>query len=67
MERLAKKYCFKRTTMTLIVALFTVASATAQDEGTFELKNGEATMAINANKGGKILSLRYQDREMLSQ
>ena len=31
------------------------------------LKNGDVTMTIDVEKGGKILSFRYQDKEVLSQ
>ena len=31
------------------------------------MKNGDVTMTINIEKGGKILSLKYQDKEVLSQ
>lgn len=43
------------------------ASAQEVTEGQYSLKNGHLTMTIDANKGGKILSLKYDDREMLSQ
>ncbi len=33
----------------------------------FTLKNGNLTMTIDASKGGKILSLKHLDQEMLSQ
>ena len=31
------------------------------------MKNGDVTMTINIEKGGKILSLKYKDKEVLSQ
>ena len=34
---------------------------------THELRAGEVKMAIDANHGGKILSLTYQDKEVISQ
>lgn len=36
-------------------------------EQLYTLKCGDATMTINPDKGGKILSLKYQDKEVLSQ
>ena len=36
-------------------------------EGRYILTCGHVEMEIDANKGGKILSLKYDDREMLSQ
>lgn len=37
------------------------------DDKLFTLKNGDVTMTIDTAKGGKILSLKYQDKEVLSQ
>jgi len=55
----------------LLTALFvcTAFTASAQDSSDqlFTLKNGDVSMTINADKGGKILSLKYQDKEVLSQ
>ena len=55
----------------LLTALFTCVSlsvcADVHDDGVFTLKNGDVTMTIDASKGGKILSLRYQNKEVLSQ
>ena len=33
----------------------------------FTLKNGDVTMTIDTEKGGKILSLKHQDKEVISQ
>ena len=33
----------------------------------FTLKNGDVTMVVDAGRGGKIMSLKYQDKEVLSQ
>jgi hypothetical protein len=56
---------------TLLTALFvcTALTATAQESNAqlFTLKNGDATMTIDAAKGGKILSLKHQDKEVISQ
>lgn len=50
----------------------TALAATTQQEdqnttGKYSLKCGHVSMEIDAAKGGKILSLKYDDREMLSQ
>lgn len=48
---------------------YTMLTVSAQegDDQVFTLKNGNLTMTINPDKGGKILSLKYQDQEVLSQ
>ena len=56
----------------LIVAAFgsiSASAATQQDaeEGKYSLKCGNLTMTIDAAKGGKILSFKYDDREIISQ
>ena len=54
----------------LAAALFTiscslfVSPAMAQ---VFTLKNGNVTMTVDTEKGGKILSLKHQDKEVISQ
>ena len=49
----------------------TVSAQPAQEDqdatGLYSLQCGHVKMEINAAKGGKILSLKYDDREMLSQ
>ena len=48
----------------------TSASATTQQDdqtGKYDLKNGHLSMTIDAAKGGKILSFKYDDREIISQ
>ena len=52
---------------TLLACLVLTAGAQENDEQLVTLKNGEVTMTIDVAKGGKILSFRYQDKEMLSQ
>ena len=37
------------------------------DNSVFTLKNGEAVMTVDIAKGGKILSLKLQDKEVISQ
>ena len=44
-----------------------VAAADENDEQCFTLKNGPVAMTVDAAKGGKILSLKYQDKEVISQ
>ncbi|MCR4603333.1 MAG: hypothetical protein K5683_07365 [Prevotella sp.] len=50
---------------TLLLSAF--LSVTADDGQPFVLNHGDVTMTIDATRGGKILSFRYQDHEMLSQ
>ena len=52
----------------LTIALLACATLTASaDDEPFVLHNGNATMSVDPAKGGKILSLKYQDNELLSQ
>ena len=52
----------------LMAVTFGVTTALAQDnDGKYTLQNGERTMVIDAAKGGKILSLKYGEREVISQ
>ena len=47
---------------------FGVTTILAQDnDGKYTLQNGDRTMVIDAAKGGKILSLKYGEREVISQ
>ena len=70
-----KTYFMKQLLTTLLVALVMGGqSAMAQPSpdnqdatGRYSLKCGHVSMEIDAAKGGKILSLKYDDREMLSQ
>ena len=52
-----------------VLLTYTMLTVSAQEGGdqVFTLKNGNLTMTINPDKGGKILSLKYQDQEVLSQ
>lgn len=43
------------------------AVADGNDDQVFTLKSGNATMTVDAAKGGKILSLKHGDKEVLSQ
>ena len=60
------------TSLFLLVAFGSAnaSAATMQEDsatGRYGLKCGHVSMEIDAAKGGKILSLKYDDREMLSQ
>ena len=63
------------TTVLMAVAMggLTVSAQTTPQqgeqgaEGRYNLTCGHVKMEIDANKGGKILSLKYDDQEMLSQ
>ena len=58
----------KRTILTLISVIAFTASAVADDvEGQYQLKSGNLSMTVDASKGGKILSLKYNDSEVISQ
>ena len=52
----------------LMAVAIGVSTVLAQDnDGKYTLQNGERTMVIDAAKGGKILSLKYCEREVISQ
>ena len=51
----------------LLVCAVSSVMADETNEQVFTLKNGDVTMTVNASKGGKILSLKYKDQEVLSQ
>lgn len=53
-------------TILCVCTIFT-ASAQENNDKVFTLKNGDVTMTVNITKGGKILSLKYQDQEVISQ
>lgn len=61
----------ERLLTALLVAFVMVSAQPAQGDqdatGLYSLQCGHVKMEINAAKGGKILSLKYDDREMLSQ
>ncbi len=61
----------KKHFITLMMAAFlgtgTASSATPGDEGLCCLKNGDLTICIDTEKGGKVLSFKYKDQEVISQ
>ena len=58
----------KRTILTLFSVIAFTAGAVADDvEGQYQLKSGNLSMTVDASKGGKILSLKYNDSEVISQ
>ena len=44
-----------------------IACPIGEGDEVFTLSNGRVSMVVNASKGGKILSLKYKDKEVLSQ
>ena len=54
----------KRSIMLTAIAMLITTTAMAQDR---EIKVGDVSMTISPEKGAKIMSLKYQDQEMLSQ
>lgn len=55
------------TSFLMALAICTTASAQNDNEGKYTLKNGNLTMVIDAAKGGKILSFKCGDQEVISQ
>ena len=72
--RLLQNICYMRTIklMAALMAVVVSGAASAQtvqgsvDEG-FVIKAGNVTMTVSAKEGGKIMSYKYDDKEMLSQ
>ncbi len=56
----------KKTFISTIILALAAISASAQ-ESVYEIKAGEVTMKIDAERGAKILSCTYGDKEVLSQ
>ena len=57
-------------TSLLTVAFVSLSTTTAQaqnDDELYQLKTGDMTMTVNISKGGKILSLKHKDDEVISQ
>jgi len=46
---------------------FALTAAAADDSDQFVLKSGDVTMTVDISKGGKILSLKHKDAEVISQ
>ena len=58
----------KQLIVTATVLLTSISqSAIAHEEYLYMLRNGDVTMTIDASYGGRILSLKYHDQEILSQ
>lgn len=65
----------KKLTWSLLLALVssmaiaqnTTPAPAADSEGKYDINVGELTMTIDAQHGGKILSLKYKDQEVISQ
>ena len=53
--------------MTAFVGCFTTTAQAQGETNLYQLKNGDLTMSIDINKGGKILSLKHKDIETISQ
>ena len=58
----------KRIILTSLAVIAFTAGAVADDNETqYQLKSGNLTMMVDAGKGGKILSLKHGDAELISQ
>lgn len=58
----------KRLFFTVAVLAAFAATASAADDGDqYVLKAGDISMTIDISKGGKVLSLKYKDAEVISQ
>ena len=55
-----------------LIAAFSLGTLSAQTvtnsgDGKYTLKVGKVTMVVDASKGGKVISYKYEDKEVLSQ
>lgn len=62
----------KHTILTLLAAISFGSALSAQTitdngEGRYSLSTGDVTMTVDASRGGKIVSYKYNDTEILSQ
>ena len=61
----------KKIIVLLFVTLLTITAGFAQQDKTanrtIRLTVGDVTMSIDTENGGKIMSLKYKDKEMMSQ
>ena len=63
----------KKTLLSLVAALsigslaLSAQTFSTTEEGKYTISAGDVTMTVDASRGGKILSFKYQDNEVLSQ
>jgi hypothetical protein len=57
----------RKLLVSLLLAFVIPAAAQDENNGLYTLKSGNVTMTIDAAKGGKILSFKYGDQEVISQ
>ncbi|MBR6538598.1 MAG: hypothetical protein IKT76_01905 [Bacteroides sp.] len=63
----------KKTILSLLVAAFvggntlSAQTITKNEDGKYSLSVGHVTLTVDAQKGGKIVSYKYDDKEILSQ
>ena len=62
-----KRIILMTATFLACTAFTSSAAVTDDNDNTYQLKAGNLTMTVDAGKGGKILSLKYQDAEVISQ
>ena len=60
-----KRFCF--IALLTGFALSAWADRNEAEDGIVTLKSGHAAIAIDTQKGGKVLSLKYDDKEVISQ
>ena len=48
-------------------AALSAQTVTSSGEGKYTLRVGDVTMVVDASRGGKIVSYKYGDKEILSQ
>ena len=63
----------KKTFLSLLAALsmggllLSAQTIKNPEEGKYSISTGDVTLTVDAAKGGKVVSFKYQDKEVLSQ
>lgn len=62
-----KRFLLSLAAISLGSFMLSAQTFTNPEEGKYTITTGDVTMTVDASRGGKIVSFRYQDKEVLSQ
>ena len=62
-----KRFLLSLAAISLGSIMLSAQTFSNPEEGKYTISTGEVTMTVDASRGGKIVSYRYQDKEVLSQ
>lgn len=62
-----KRFLLSLAAISLGSLMLSAQTFSNPEEGKYTITIGEVTMTVDADRGGKIVSFRYQDKEVLSQ